>query len=183
MKQLFFILFLFLISCKNSKEIKEVEILTYFTNAREFEIYSSTEKSGFTQTLFRNQETKYIDNCQLRIRKSLMDSIVKICENKKDENFIFKSSKRIWYCENRHAVRITFENGEKLMFIFPFANTENKQFFPFQSLLKQIQNDSLNATRINIGQYGKLKIKQEDISNITFKKDSIQNAKYWKKKA
>ena len=179
MKELFCILFLFLISCNNSNEIKEVEILTYFTSAREFKIYSTTDKSGFTQTLFRNQESSYIDNCQTRIRKSLMDSIVNICKNKKNENFIFKSSKRIWYCGNRHAVKVTYENGEELMFSFPFANNENKPFIPFQSLLNQIQNDSLNATRLDIGQYGKLKIKQEDLSNVIFKKDFM----YWKKKA
>lgn len=100
-----------------------------------------------------------------------MHSILKICKNKKEENFIFKSSKRIWYYGNWHTMKITFENGEKLMFICPYANEENKQFFSFQSLLNQIQNDSLNASRLDVGQYGKLKIKQQDISNLTFKKD------------
>jgi hypothetical protein len=183
MKELFCVLFLFLISCNNSAEIKEIEILTYFNSAREFEIYSTTDKSGFTQTLFRNQESNYIINCQSRIRISLMDSIVNICRNKKNEDFAFKSSKYLWYCGCWHYVKVTYENGDHLMFRFPFANDENKQFFPFQSLSNQIQNDSVNATRLDFGQYGNLKIKQEDLSNLIFKKDSIRNAKYWKKKA
>ena len=173
MKQLFCLLFLIMISCQDSHQIKEIEILTYFTNARDFRVYSTTNKSGFTQTLFKPESSQYIDHCQSRIPKSLIDSIVSICKDGKDENFIFKSKKNIIYCGYWHSVRVTYENGEKLMFAYPYANEQNKQFFPFQSLSKQIQNDSLKATRIDIGQLGRLYLKQEDLSKVTFEKDSI----------
>lgn len=182
MKKLFCLLFLCLIGCNNSNEVKEIEILTYFSNARSFRVYSTIDKNGFTQTLFKTEESSYIDNCQSRIRKSLIDSIINVCKDKNDEDFIIKNQKKYVLDSYHHSVRITYENGKEIEFIFTTFNEENKQFIPFQSLSNQIQNDSLNSTRIEIGQYGKLKIKQEDISNITFKKDSIQNAKYWKKR-
>ena len=182
MKKLLCLLFLFLISCNNSNEVKEIEILTYFTNARNFRAYSTIAKNGFTQTLFKNEESSYLDNCQSRIRKSLIDSILNVCRDSNDEDFIIKNPKKYLDCYH-HSIRVTYENGKKIEFIFTCFNKENKQFIPFQYLSNQIQNDSLNATRLDIGQYGKLKIKQEDLSNLIFKKDSIRNAKYWKKKA
>lgn len=44
MKQIFCLFFLFLISCKSSNEIKEVEILTYFNNARELKFINQLKK-------------------------------------------------------------------------------------------------------------------------------------------
>lgn len=182
MKQLFFIIFLFFISCNTSNEVKEIEILTYFSNAKKFSVYSTIDKNGFTQSLFKKEESSYIDNCQSRIRKSLIDSIINVCRDKNDEDFIIKNPKKYIFDSYHHSVRITYENGKKIEFIFSSFNEENKQFIPFQSLSNQIQSDSLNSTHLEIGQYGNLKIKQEDLSNITIKKDSIQNAKYWKKR-
>jgi len=183
MKRLFyFISLIFFISCQNSDKIQEIEILTYFTNARDFQIYSTTDENGFTNVLFKSPESNLLDNCQTRINKSLIDSIEKICKGKTADNFIFKSSKRIWYCGNWQSVKVTFENGKNLIFKYPFANNENKQFLPFQSLSTQIQHDSLSATRLNLGQFGKLSVKQEDLSNYTFKEDSIFNQKHFKKK-
>ena len=181
MKRLLCILlaFQFLMSCKNSNEIKEIEILTYYNNARDFRAYSTTQKSGFTQILFKSNEDQ--DYCQTRIRKSIMDSIISICKNKNDNDFIFKKSKSILYCGYRHSIRVTYENGKKLSFIYPYTDTKNKQFIPFKALSNQIQNDSLNATRLDIGQFGNLHFKQEDLSNLTFKKDSIIDLNYIKR--
>ncbi|WP_281635815.1 hypothetical protein [Flavobacterium marginilacus] len=172
---------LFLISCENSTQIKEIEILTYFDNARDFQTYSSINKNGFAETLFKSETSKKIDNCQMRIRKSLLDSIIAICKNKNDEDFIFKNSKQILYCGLSKNIRITYENRKTITFAYPSANNENKQFFLFQSLLKQIQNDSLKATRLNLNQIGKICTKQEEFSNIIFKKDSIFLMNYLKK--
>ena len=176
------IVLFFLIGCTNSNQVKEIEILTYFNSAKDYQMYASIEKSGFTQTLFHNETSHHIDNCQSRIRKSLMDSLLSVCKNKKEKDFNFKSTKRILYCGNWHSVKITFENGGKIMFKYPFANKENKQFFPFESLLNQIQKDSLQATRLNIGQLGQLYLKQKELSNVTFKKDSIFNLQFIKKR-
>ncbi|MEO8238390.1 MAG: hypothetical protein ABI576_09795 [Flavobacterium sp.] len=161
MKQLFYLLlpFLILISCKNSNQIKEIEILTYFNNARDFKIYSNTDNAGFTQTLYKSEASENVDNYQTRIRKSIMDSIMNVCKNATDDNFIFKESKNMWYCGNWHSVKVTLENGEKLIFKYPYVNKQNKQFIAFQSLSNQIRNDSLHATRLNIGQLGALYIK------------------------
>ena len=181
MKHIFctFLLVFILVSCENSNQIKEIEMLTYFTDARDFEIYSITDKNGFTQTLFKSQTSKkYVDNYQSRIGKSLIDSIISICKNADNESFKFIAQKKMWYCGNWHSVQVTYENGEKIIFKYPYANNKNKQFIPFQSLNKQIQKDSLLATRLDIGQLGWLYIKQEDLSNYTFKKDSIEMKKY-----
>jgi len=183
MKRIFWLISLsILISCESSNQLKEIEILTYYNSARSFIIYSNIDKNGFTEILFKPEESENIDYCQIRIRKSLMDSIVNICKNKNDEDFTFKSSKRIWYCGLWHSVKITYENGKTIIFKYPYANNENKQFFPFQSLSKQIQNDSLQATRLNLGKYGKISIKQKDFSDIIFRKDSIFNVNYIKKR-
>ncbi len=182
MKQLFYIIaFLLSISCQNSNQIKEIEVLTYFTNARNFEIYSSTDKTGFTQILFKKFESDHLDNCQTKIDKSTIDSIEKLCNGKTAKDFMFKRSKKLWYCGNYKSVRITFENGEKLIFKYPFANDENKQFLPFQSLCNQVKHDSVSATRLNLGQLGQLCIKQEDLSNYNFKEDSIYMQNFLKK--
>ncbi|PJJ10239.1 hypothetical protein CLU83_3638 [Flavobacterium sp. 1] len=74
----------------------------------------------------------------------------------------------MWYCGDWHSVKVTYENGENLIFTYPFSNNQNKQFIPFESLTRQIQNDSLLATRLNIGQLGHLYIKQGDLSNLIF---------------
>ena len=117
MKKIFYLLsFCFLISCENSNQLKEIEVLTYYNNARDFIVYSNIDKNGFTEVLFKPEESKNIDNCQIQIRKSLMDSIVKICNNKSDKDFAFKTSKRIWYCGLWHSVRITYKNGKTQIF-------------------------------------------------------------------
>jgi len=182
MKRLFclLLLFLFLIGCEDSNQVKEIEILTYFNNARNFQIYSTTGKEGFTQTLFKSETSGNVDNYQTRIRKSLMDSIKNICKDASENDFIFKSSKHVWYCGEWHSVKITFENEKTILFKYPYANHENKQFSPFQSLSKQILNDSLLATRLNIGQLSGLYTKQEDLSDLTFRRDSIYIANYVK---
>lgn len=183
MKQLLltFLLFFISVCCENSNQIKEIEILTYYSNAKDFQIYSSTGKNGFTQTLFKSKTSKeYIDNYQLRIRKSLMDSITKVCENADNQSFKFISKRKVWYCGYWHTVKITFENGKIIIFKYPYANNENMDFLPFQSLTEQIQNDSLVATRLNIGELGSIYSKQEDLSNYTFKEDSIEMKKYLK---
>lgn len=183
MKKLFCLLFLSLIGCNNSNEVKEIEILTYFSNARNFRVYSTIDKSGFTQTLFKTEESSYLDNCQSRIRKSLIDSIINVCRNRNDEDFIIKNPKRHILDSYSHSVRITYENGKKIEFISSSFNMEEyKQFIPFKSLSNQIQKDSLIATRLDIGQLGHLYIKQRDFSNLTFAKDSIQFINYMKKK-
>lgn len=173
MKHFLILLCILLMSCQNSNEIKEIEILTYFNNARHFEIYSNTTKNGFTQTLFKSQTSNFVDNYQTRINKRLMDSIVVICKNKTNTDFVFKTSKKIWYCGYWHKVQITYENGKTLNFTYPYSNNANKQFIPFQLLSEQIKKDSLHATRLNIGQLGSLYLKQEDFSNAIFKEDSL----------
>ena len=181
MKQLlciFSIIFI-LVSCKSSNQVEEIEMLTYYSNAKDFEIYSTTSNNGFTQTLSKSRTSKqYVDNYQSRIRKSLIDSILKVCKKANDQSFKFKASKKMWYCGYWHTVQITYENGKKIRFKYPFANNENKQFIPFQSLFHQIIKDSLRAARLNIGQIGGLYIKQEELSKITFKEDSIWAREY-----
>jgi len=172
MKPFFLLFFVFLTGCKGSTEIKEVEILTYFTNAKEFQLYSSTGKNGFTQTLFRSHKDS-IDNFQTRISKELMDSISAVCRNKNEKDFVFKSTKKMWYCGNWKMVRITYENDEKLVFKFPYGNAQNKQFLPFESLSRQVRNDSLTATRLNIGQLDAVYTKQKSLSDYAFKEDSV----------
>lgn len=182
-KIFYFLLSVFcLISCKNANQVKEIEILTYFNNARNFSIYSNIDKNGYTETLFKSETSNKIDNCQIRVSKSLMDSIITICENKSEKDFIFKSSKQIWYCGFWHSVKVSYENGKTIIFKYPYANKENKQFLPFQSLSNQIQKDSLKAMRLNLGQLGEMINKQQNFSDISFQKDSIFIANYLKKR-
>ena len=182
MKRIFllFSMLFVLFSCNNSNEIEKIETLSYFTNARNFKLYSITYSNGFTEALHKSELGK-IDNYQTNIRNSLIDSIKKICRNKCDENFIFKKPKDIWYCGDLHSVKITFKNGKNLFFNYPFANEQNRQFIPFLSLFREIRKDSLQATRIDIGQIGNLILNQEKMSELAFKNDSIFYLKYFKK--
>lgn len=177
MKKLFciFLLILILISCKNSNPIKEIETLTYFTNAKDFQIFSTTNKNGVTQVIFKSENSKeYSANYQFKINKGLLDSLISISKNANSGSFKFKVPEKIWYCGYWHIVQITYENGEKIKFKYPFVNKDNKQFVPFESIIKQIKIDSLHATRLSVGKLDALYIKQEVLSKKTFKEDSIE---------
>ncbi|MGX7668746.1 hypothetical protein [Flavobacterium pedocola] len=173
MKPLFCLVFLILFSCTDSNQVKDIELLIYFDDPKDFQVYSTINTTGLAQTLYKSEKSKSIDNCQSQIRKTLMDSIMRTCENKNEADFVFKASKYTWYCGNWHSVRITYENGKNIVFRYPYANSENKQFLPFQALSEQIQKDTLSANRSKIGQLSNIHTKQEKFSAITFEKDSL----------
>ena len=166
MKRLLFISFVFLFSCNNSNEIKEIETSTFFFPDKTI-IYSTTDKKGFTQTLLKTEITDYVKHFESKISEDLIDSIVSICENKKNKDFIFKSIKEFSYAGNWHSVRITYENGKEIFFMYPYANDENKQLIPFQSLSRKIEKDSINAKRKSIAQLPQLITKRLNLSNFT----------------
>jgi hypothetical protein len=179
---LYLFIFLFLlISCNESKEIREIEILNYYNSATEFTSYSVTDKTGFTQVIFKKEGEDNFDNFNTKIPESLIDSISSITENKLEIDFKFKETKRLLYCGENHMVKNTYNNGKILKFKYPYANLKNPQFYPFQSLNRKIKKDSLNATRVNIGQFGKLQDKQKVLSIEAYKNDSIFNLKFLRK--
>ncbi|UPQ80696.1 hypothetical protein M0M57_07605 [Flavobacterium azooxidireducens] len=179
MSRLVCLLLIMLVSC-NSNQIKEIEVLSYYDQARNYEIYSSIDVNGFAQVLSKNELSNRIDNYQTTIRKSLMDSILNECQTITDESFHFKPSKKIWYCGLNHTVRITYKDGNKYDFQYLYPYEGNKQFIPFQLLFMQIRSDSLNASRLNSGQQGKLFLKQNNLSLFSTTQDSIKNLKYLK---
>jgi hypothetical protein len=71
------------------------------------------------------------------------------------------------------SVQITYNDGEKLDFQYPYADSMNLQFKLFEEVLKQIRKDSLTGNRI-FNRSGYLYSKQKELSNLTFNKDSIK---------
>jgi hypothetical protein len=173
------LILILLISCKKSNQITEIELLTYFSNAKDFKIYSNVDKNGFAKTLYKSVTSDSVDYYQSRIDKSLIDTINVLCNDKTNQDFEFKLSKNVWYDCDWHIIKITYDSGEKLEFRYPYSNDINKQFIPFEKITKQIQRDSLSGVRLFNDKLGYLYLKQRELSESTFKKDSVRNKKYY----
>jgi len=167
-------LFIFLVGCTRSKSISEIEILTYFNNAKHIQIYSSINPNGYAETIYKSDLTGYLDSYHSKIDKNMMEAVFKLCDSVNSKDFKFKQSKKILYDGYLKSIQITYDNGEKFDFQFSGISEINIQFKIFEDIYKQIINDSLIGNRANNRTRYLLK-KQVELSNLTYKKDSINH--------
>ncbi|RZJ71785.1 hypothetical protein [Flavobacterium sp.] len=174
MGKLLCIFVLIFIGCQKSKTVERIEVLSYFNNAKDFKIYATSDKMGKTEVLFKSKTSDSVDNFHMKIAKTVWDSVVHESENWNPQKSKFANPDKFWYCGDRHGIAITYSDGQKLYFQYPFVDKHNKQFKAFQRIFNQIQRDSAKAQRWNFASVGKIHLEQKEMSAHFFKVDSTR---------